>query len=366
MPIPYTRFAVFIAALVLALSGCAASTVARPSGAESIRVLVMDGAKGLTISGVNDKLRIEWVGRGRAKVNGAEVALPAVYRPRGEFLNINGKPYRGTLTVGQGRDGIMVVNELEVEAYVAGIINNEISSRWPKDAIRAQAVVARTYAVYQKKKRGAEPYHVEATTMGQVYNGAGAEDAPAVSAVRDTAGEMLFYGDEPALTVYHSNAGGMTEDAVEVWGSGYPYLRPVKSPYDEAAPKYAWEFKVSPESLRASLRAAGYNRLAEPTEVAVSGVTASGRVKAVAIKDANGNAAVMSGEELRRALGYGNIKSAIFKAGRDGGAFVFNGRGSGHGVGLSQWGAKGMAGDGYSYKEILNHYYPGTELVKRP
>lgn len=348
---------------VIAAAGCAVAPSTRTTDGEPIKVRVMDGVKELTISGPSDTLRIEWVGGGRITVNGSEVSVPAAYAPKGEFIYLNGRPYRGQLTVAGDKDFLMVIDEIPLETYIAGIINNEISSKWPKDAVKAQAVVARTYAAYQMKKRGNAAYHIDASTMGQVYKGAAAEDAAANDAVRATAGEILVYNDAPALTVYHSNAGGMTEDSAAVWGSAYPYLRSVDSPYDEAAPKYSWEFVVTAASFMDALRKGGY-RLGEPAAVTLQDVTASGRARSLVISDGQGGAVAMSGEVLRKTLGYENIRSTIFEVARGADAFIFRGRGNGHGVGLSQWGAKGMAAAGYSYKEILRHYYPGAELVK--
>lgn len=348
----------------LILTGCAGTSVRDAGQSETIKVLVLSGVKELSISGRHDTLHIERDGSDSIRVNGSQTSLPAVYRSSGEFINLNGRPYRGFLTIEGGKDSLMVVNELPLEAYIAGIINNEISSKWPKSVVMAQAVVARTYAVYQKKRRASGVYHIEGTTMGQVYTGASAEDVAAISAVSATEGEILAYNGEPALTVYHSNAGGMTEDSASVWTSAYPYLTSVESPYDKAAPRYTWEYTLTAAAFKAALNKAGY-RLGEPVSVVSLSVSPSGRAKSVIIKDAQGSSVVMSGEDLRKTLGYGNIKSAIFKAEQGADAIIFTGRGSGHGVGLSQWGAKGMADAGYSYKEILLHYYPGAKLVKR-
>ncbi|MBI5885352.1 MAG: SpoIID/LytB domain-containing protein [Deltaproteobacteria bacterium] len=352
---------VFILAVMLA--GCAGTTtdVRGLEGGRPIKVLVLNGASELTISGRRDTLRIERSGSG-ISVNGRQTSLPVVYRPSEELINLNNRPYRGALIVDEGKGGLMVVNELPLEAYIAGIINNEVSSKWPRQAVMAQAVIARTYALYMKK-RATGAYDIEGTTMGQVYTGTAAEDAAATAAVSATEGLILAYDGKPALTVYHSNAGGMTEDSDAVWSSAYPYLRSVASPYDASAPRYAWDYAVSAAVFKAALDRAGY-RLEEPVSVAAQSVTPSGRAKSVIIKDAQGGSVVISGEDLRKLLGYANIKSTIFKAERSSGDFVFTGRGNGHGVGLSQWGAKGMADAGYSYEDILRHYYPGAELVK--
>jgi len=361
-PVSYLPFSLLIAVVAI-ITGCAGTSVRDMESGESIKVLVLNGAKELSISGRRNTLHIKWVDNGSVSVNGSETSLPVVYRPTDEFINLNGRPYRGMLTVEASKGSLMVVNEVPLEAYIAGIINNEISSKWPKSAVMAQAVVARTYAVYQKKRRASGAYHIEGTTMGQVYSGASAEDAAAIAAVSATKGQILVYNGEPALTVYHSNAGGMTEDSGDVWSSAYPYLASVESPYDESAPRYTWQYSITTAAFKAALNKAGY-RLDEPVSVAPSALSPSGRAKTVIITDGQGSSVTLSGEDLRKTLGYGNIKSTMFKAELAADAFVFIGRGNGHGVGLSQWGAKGMADAGYSYKEILKHYYTGAQLIK--
>ena len=154
----------------------------------------------------------------------------------------------------------------------------------------------------------------------------------------------------------------MTEAAVDVWRSGYPYLVPVESPFDESAPRFEWELAIGATLFGEQLSAAGY-ALRSPEEISVLETTLSGRIKLMAIRDASGRELRLSGEDMRKALGYSNLRSTFFEVSRSEGLFVFKGKGSGHGVGLSQWGAKGMAENGYSYKEILEHFYPGTELT---
>ena len=125
--------------------------------------------------------------------------------------------------------------------------------------IKTQAVVARTYALHQKRLRSKAAFHLEGTVMGQVYTGSEAEDASSMKAVRETAGEIISYGGGPALTVYHSNAGGVTEASINIWKRDYPYLVSVKSPYDESAPRFQWEFQLPGASLGNLLVSAAAN-----------------------------------------------------------------------------------------------------------
>jgi len=354
----------FFLILILCVSGCVKAVPGNAGQGDTIRVLVLDGVKAVSVKGSSlaRLLRIS-AADGAVLVNDSIEQGPLRLTPADELIYLDGRPYRGTLVVRASGDQLMVVDELLLESYLVGIINNEISSKWPAESIKAQAVVARTYAMFQREKRRDEPFDIEGSVLGQVYSGAGAEDNSAMDAVRRTRGQILEYNGEPALTVYHSNAGGMTEAARDVWQSDYPYLRRVSSPYDKVAPRYSWEFEIDGGALGEKVRAAGFE-LGEPRSISPVRTTASGRVRLLSIRDTAGGSVEMRGEDLRRALGYSRLRSTRFKVKKHGSAFVFIGHGSGHGVGLFQWGAKGMADKGYSYTEILRHYYPGTRLKR--
>ncbi|HEY4707108.1 MAG TPA: SpoIID/LytB domain-containing protein [Thermodesulfobacteriota bacterium] len=348
-------------ALLLLLAGCLHTVPGQAGYGEKVRVLIAKSSSFDLRATDRGDLHIKRDGTG-ILVNGRRKALPLRLHPEGEFIYIGNRPYRGTVEIAAGKDGLLLINEVHLDSYIAGIINNEISSKWPEGVIKSQVVIARTYAIFSMRKKANSPYHLESSVMGQVYNGASGEDDIVRKAVRETAGEILLFDGEPALTVYHSNAGGMTEAAVDVWRSGYPYLVPVESPFDESAPRFVWEFAISASLLGEQLSAAGY-AVRSPEELSVLDTTLSGRVRRLAIRDASGGELRLSGEDMRKALGYSNLRSTFFEVSRSEGLFVFRGKGSGHGVGLSQWGAKGMAENGYSYKEILEHFYPGTELT---
>jgi stage II sporulation protein D len=357
------RSTFFILLLLLSISGCIRAVPGNAGDGDKIRVLVLNGAESVSLRGVGSgaALDIRRDGRG-VTVNGHAKTLPLRFEPEGEFVYVNNRPYRGSIEVFPGGDGLMVINELPLEHYLVGIINNEISSKWPEESIKAQAVIARTYAIYIRARKNAL-YDIEGSVLGQVYSGAAAEDRAAQRAVSATAGEILTYDGEPALTVYHSNAGGMTASSKDVWQSDYPYLRPVDSPYDEYAPRYSWDFSIDGKTLGGKLRDAGFD-VGEPEAIEPAMVTDSGRIKSVVIWGEGGHQVRLTGENLRKVVGYGKLRSTRFEVRKNGDTFLFIGRGSGHGVGLSQWGAKGMAGAGYTYREILRHYYPGTELEK--
>ncbi|BDV44132.1 cell division protein [Geotalea uraniireducens] len=277
-------------------------------------------------------------------------------------IQVNGKRYRGTLDISPLDKGLLVVNELPLEEYLVGLINCEISSLWPMEAIKAQAVVARTYALYQKQARANAPYHLESSVLDQVYDGCEIEDSRAARGVKETAGEVLTYDGQPIQAFYHSSCGGRTEVPENVWGVKLPYLRSVDCAYCSANPASRWEQTIPLKKLESLLRAAGVN-VQGLRDIREGKRNDSGRLTELAFVSARGTATVPA-VAFRKIVGYTVIKSTNFTVRITGDAAVFTGRGYGHGVGLCQWGAKQRAADGFSYREILSYYYPGARLEK--
>jgi stage II sporulation protein D len=144
---------------------------------------------------------------------------------------VNGKPYRGIAEISPSDKGLLVVNQLQLEEYLVGLINCEISSAWPIEAVKAQAVIARTYALNRKEARKKAFYHLESSVIDQVYDGCLIEDSRAMRAVSETAGEVLTYKGSIIQAFYHSNCGGKTEASENVWGASLPYLMGVECVY---------------------------------------------------------------------------------------------------------------------------------------
>jgi len=275
---------------------------------------------------------------------------------------INGKPYRGMAEISFGNKGILVVNELPLEEYLVGLINCEVSSSWPIEAVKAQAVIARSYALYRKKIRKNEPYHLESSVLDQVYDGCLIEDSRAKRAVSETTGEVLTYNGAIIQAFYHSNCGGKTEASENVWGVSLPYLKGVTCEYCLGNSSSSWEQKLELKDIEEKLHAAGF-KVSGVTEIRPGVRNNRGRLKNIVVVSARGDA-TLTGDQFRKVLGYSVIKSTNFTVKIVGNNVIFNGTGYGHGVGLCQWGAKQRALNGFDYTEILSYYYPGTVLEK--
>lgn len=268
---------------------------------------------------------------------------------------VDGRFLPGSVALVPRSDGRMdVVNVVPIEAYVERSVASEIYADWPSEALKAQAVVTRTYALYERARHEGRPYHLEDDVLSQRYD---ARSVPASvrRATRATGGEFVSYRGRPILAVFHSSAGGRTASATEVWGDAREYLSPVESP-DDGAPDYFWSFSISIDDLFNAAREQGVDP-GSGDRVEILERTDSGRVARMAIGQTE-----LSGRQMRHVLGGRAIKSTLFEIKRSGDDVRFAGSGSGHGVGLSQWGAKQMAADGKRYDEILLHYYPHSEL----
>jgi stage II sporulation protein D len=356
--------------LLLLLCASGSSAALRP---ETIRVALVKGAESLRLDGVGilltdgrgTPLRLEMpleVKRTRDGISVNGKAMTSLVASAPVRVTVNGKGYRGLLEVSGAERGLLVVNELPLEEYLIGLINCEISSAWPMEAIKAQAVIARSYAMFQKQARRGAPYQLESSVMDQVYEGCDVEDSRAARGVSETAGELLTYEGKVIQAFYHSNCAGHTESSERVWGLSIPYLRGVPCQYCQQANPNRWDQTIPLKKIETALRAAGY-QVSGIREMRVQGRNDSGRVQEVAVSSSRGRVLV-PGVAFRKALGYGVVKSTNFELKISGDDCQVWGAGSGHGVGLCQWGAKQRAGDGFSYREILSYYYPGVTLAK--
>ena len=269
-------------------------------------------------------------------------------RVRGSKLEV-----RGDVVVKQARGGrLVLINVLPLEDYIAAVLGGEMPVTFPDEALKAQAVAARTYALRKKLEAYSADAHLGSSVLHQVYGGLHREDARTRAAVEATRGEVLTYDLEPIEAYFHASCGGRTEAGLAALGRDLPYLEPVDCPCGELAASH-WSLTLSLSELG---EAVGVH---DVRTLAVLARTETGRARLVRL----GPEQTLDAVSLRKRLGYSRFKSLNFEVEQTGGKELrINGRGYGHGAGLCQWGARQFADAGWDYQQILAHYYPGTEL----
>ena len=359
--------------LALVLAVCLAPMPALASG--MIRVAIVVDARMVELRGVDIDVQelggCEWCPRMRwrtdlvqAIANGRGIDVEgrrAVgFRLQSDRpVRMNGREYTGPLELIKVGDGVTLVNELPLEDYLVGVVRAEVGDRWPGEALRAQAVAARTYAAYQRLLNAGKPYHIVASSAHQQFAGRVALTSPAWDAVRDTAGQVLKWEGDVFPAFYHAESGGFTEDPRTVFATrNLPALEPVRCPFSTSSPHFYWSLDLKLADVSDVLRRSEIP-VGTVTAIEVAERTPSLRATLVTVRGSQG-VVRLRGNDFRRMIGYDTLKSTLFAVAIDGDVAHFSGRGWGHGVGLCQWGAKGMAEQGYRAKQILEFYYPGT------
>jgi stage II sporulation protein D len=320
----------------------------------------------------------------RTVVGPAETTPAGSAASQGDF-QLQQRRYRGQLQLMVGRAGLQAINHISLESYLPSVVGGEMPASWPQAALRAQAVAARSYALRQRKP--AASFDVSATTSSQVYKGTDSETASTREAVSATRGQVLTFNGDLVNAVFHSSSSGSTENSGDVWSRQLPYLVSVPD-FDASGPVSQWQQRLDPDQLLGAFREIG-----GATRIDVLDTTGSGRIRRARVIGPAGTI-VLTGPELRSRLG---LRSTLVRfetlapelAGLPAGwtaptsalplppplpggeaeplqlpqpALLAIGRGFGHGVGMSQWGALSMAQRGSTYQQILSHYYRGTEL----
>jgi stage II sporulation protein D len=294
---------------------------------------------------------VEWRSQ---RVAGIRV-IPAGSAP----LRFQQRLYPGVIDVVGAPEGLIVVNQLPLEEYLVGAVKAEAGDKMPLEMLKAQAIVARTYAAYHRRLNAAKPYHLVAGTANQQYAGRVNIDSQAWTAVRETAGQVLLWEGELFPAFYHTDSGGHTEDPRVVFAANnMPALKPVRVEFPSQYPHHAWSLDVALSDLAATLKRGGVS-VGTITALRVLERSVSLRVSRIAVQGTRGNA-TLRGNEFRRLVGYDTLKSTLFAVSVDHAYARFVGRGYGHGVGLDQWSAKTMAEQGYTARQIVQYYYPGA------
>ncbi|MBE9201948.1 MULTISPECIES: SpoIID/LytB domain-containing protein [unclassified Nodularia (in: cyanobacteria)] len=277
--------------------------------------------------------------------------------PTGDgFVYIGDRWYRGRTLVVPTDKGLDAVNWVDLEEYLYSVIGGEMDSGWPQEALKAQAIAARTYALYKRNEQRNNPtYDLGASPdRWQIYKGVISESPTIYSAVDATAGKVLTHNNEIILSVFHACSGGHTENVEDVWGNPLAYLRAVQD-YDQNISACNWERTFSSNQI--SSRISGVGNVKEMIAEAHSPFRS---VKTLKIVGDQGTR-VLKGEEVRTALQLRSTRFNITKGAN--GSFVLQGLGFGHGLGMSQWGAYNLARQGANHLQILGHYYQGVALT---
>ncbi len=272
---------------------------------------------------------------------------------------INGQFYSGRLRIMKDENGLYVINYLPFERYIEGVVASELGEDWEPEALKAQAVISRTYATFYKTLNAKKDFYLTSSVLHQLYKGANTD--PLITyAVKSTEGEILTYKNLPIKAFFHATCVGKTEIPEEVWSESLPYLKSVDC-NTKNAPYTNWQRRFSLDKIGGRLGISGLK------DIKISSYTVTGRVRTLKLIS-EGNKSVDSAKEirapeLRKLLGFEELPSTRFSLSKSGKNMIFTGRGYGHGVGLSQWGALAMAKEGKNYREILRHYYPGATLT---
>lgn len=316
-----------------------------PRERERVTVATATGTKALAVAGESGSLSV--------RVDGAW------------------RNYRGDLEIRNQGGALLAVNELPLEDYLYGVVPAEMPYTWPQAALRAQAVAARTYALRHLQNPVHQHYHVCRSQSTQVYQGLDWERPSSNQAVDATRGQVLLYNGQPIAAIYHSSSGGYTENAEDVWSEPLPYIRGKVDPFDHNERHYGWRVSLTANQLVNQLAGRNYD-FVRVTDVEVIQTTASGkrvqklRITGIGLNHQPRTEIIANADRVRTALG---LKSALFELHKETDPVTGNlarvdivGHGWGHGLGMSQYGALGMAQMGFNHMQILNHYYTGVTL----
>ncbi|WP_372995777.1 SpoIID/LytB domain-containing protein [Lutispora sp.] len=330
------------------------------------------------------------------------------------LLEFNNTEYRGSICIRTQEDGsLSVINDVKVDEYLYSVVGSEVTPTWHMEALKAQAVAARNYAVINMGKHNDKGFDLCSTTHCQAYKGFVKEHERTNQAVKETNNELLYYEDKLATTFYHSSSGGHTENSENVWSDEIPYIRGVDDPFSYGSPNDSWILELDKGEIKNKLEENNMN-IGDITDINIIETSEFGRALKVEFSGTKSKI-VLEKEKVRYLFGTSSLKSIWYdiktdsdiniydmdtdsiKAKRPIGLnivsatgqrtvkpssekisvkglfnvenynitpnnYIFDGKGWGHGLGMSQYGAKGMAESGYNYVEILEYYYTGTKV----
>lgn len=367
-------------------------TLGVPSGwqlLEDDRVALRDGAAGSVVIQRSGRRLRAMRPDGRALTEWFAGWIVLESPSADEVLSWEGRTWRGALVLVAHDSALLVVNRVEVEEYLRGVVPLEVGALRPDEhaAVSAQAVAARSFTYTRMLSAGSREWDLTATDSDQVYGGSAVETFIGDLAVDATAGWVLSVSGRVVIAPYHAVCGGETSRPSETWrGGNDDFLRPVSDARDgsarawcEISPRFAWERRITVDALAGSVARHGpaYQRDASgvrQVRALTADVAPSGRVRTVRL-DTDRGLLQFTANEIRFVLrpdGVEVLPSTLFTVEEDRGAdgqvrgWILRGRGHGHGVGMCQWGAIARAREGQDFRAILKAYYPGAELTRAP
>lgn len=339
-----------------------------------------------------------------------------------EYIRVDNKNYRDYISFIKSGNNINIINHIDIEKYLYGVVPREMGPGYHKEALKAQSIASRSFTVANMNKHQEENFNLCDTTHCQVYGGYDYEKFETNEAIDETRSEYITYNNEIINAIFHSNSGGFTESSSLVWGGHRPYLTSVEDKFSEATTSSNWTLSLSSKEINSKLSASGIN-IGELIDMEVKQTSDSNRVLKIKLIGTLKEEEV-DGTKLRTIIGSTSFKSTWFNISKDGinngssvyvvsskgkislsmdpskqiiiknslgltssnrstikiagkdrtinlvktlstpaKGFTFHGKGYGHGVGMSQQGAGEMGKLGYTYEEILKHYYTGVKIT---
>jgi stage II sporulation protein D len=315
---------------------------------------VLRDARGQVLTQVTAMDAFSVQARGNLVSSERAQASQLILEPRaGGYVWIGDRWYRGRVRLIVQNQGVTALNLVDFEEYLYSVVGAEAIPSWPLEALKAQAVAARTYALYKSSTAQSLPFDLDTTTSTQVYKGLESEYVSTHEAVNSTQGQILTYNNKPILAVFHASSGGHTENVEDVWSSALPYLRGVVD-YDQLSPVFQWSKSFTSAELGTLIKGVGEIKAFEPQRM-----TPNGRIVKIRVVGNQGSQ-LLGDDQLRKIL---DLRSTVLTITQNNNSFEFSGRGFGHGIGLSQWGTHYLAQQGITYDRILQHYYKNVRLT---
>ena len=343
-----------------------------------LRIAIQEGAKEVKVGSSTSAVIRDGAGRAigelqptkgfTAELKSGKVALSnwvsgqMWIEPKGEgYVWIGDQWYRGRTHIIPSKSGITAINYVDIEQYLYSVIGAEMNGNWPQEALKAQAVAARSYALNKRQENSNNFYDLGNDQLWQVYQGIKTESQGTYAAVDATKGQVLTYNGQIILALFHSSSGGHTENVEDVWSNPLPYLRAVPD-FDQDAPVYAWTESFTQAELKQRISGVG-------NIISMTPQTTTPHNSVITIK-VLGDAGVktLQGTDITAALGLKSTRFTVSPIKNEGqkipNSFKITGKGFGHAVGMSQWGAYNLARNGYNYQQILLYYYQGANLAR--